>query len=190
MSDDRSVHVQQTFLSLGDEFFLQYLISADTRFRGNQILSRLFSMGHSLELYLKAALTTTDGAPPTGHNVPEMLRRVDPSLLLAAEELEAGEKLFSPEVSNVDLGLWMQHAEALELYQAEYFVTDLKYYLRKDQRVIFPARMSLAAVNTRYLGLVGNLRRRIPHRTGHHDSELIELAAHLGFEPNPALNVV
>jgi len=183
-------HVQQTFLALGDEFLIQYFLSAHKDFRGNQILSRLFSMGHSLELYAKAALVLHDGAPPTGHDVPALIAQFDRSLILTPDEIAAGEALFSSDVSNVDLGLWLKHEEAMELYQAQYFLKDLKYYLTKDGKIIFPARKSLRPINGRYLELVKKLRLSMKYRDSEHDRILVDLVARLGFEVNPALQLV
>src|SRR5688572_28151907 len=112
MTADRVRHVQQTFLSLGDEFLIQYFLCAHKEFRRNQILSRLFSMGHSLELYSKAALVSPQGVPPTGHDVPALIATHDPALTLSREEIAAGESLFGATVTNVDLGLWLRHEEA------------------------------------------------------------------------------
>ncbi len=190
MNEERIQHIQQTFLALGDEFLIQYFLCAHKEFRGNQILSRLFSMGHSLELYLKAALVSAEGIPPHGHDMPELLRKHDPSLMLSEEELAAGAALFGPDVSNIDLGLWLKHEEALELYQAQYFLKDLKYYLTKNNKVLFPARKSLRPVNMRYLKLVRNLRQSIKYRDPKHDQSLVDLVGHLGFEVNPALHVM
>ncbi len=69
-------------------------------------------MGHSLELYAKAALVDASGAAPRGHDVPSLLARHDPMLALTADEVAAGESLFHGNVTNVDLGMWMMHAEA------------------------------------------------------------------------------
>jgi hypothetical protein len=78
----------------------------------------------------------------------------------------------------------------MELYQAEYFLKDLKYYLTKDRQVIFPARMSLKPVNGRYLDLAKKLRTPMKYRDGEHDRALVDLVGRLGFEVNPALQVV
>jgi len=136
MIDERMQHDQQTFLALGDEFLIQYILCAHKDFRDNQILSRLFSMGNSLELYAKAALVSPLGVPPTGHDVPGLIAKYDPTLALSSDEIAAGETLFGSDVSNVDLGLWLKHEEAMEMYQALYFLKDLKYYLTKDGKVI------------------------------------------------------
>jgi len=190
VTEERAKHVQQTLLSLGDEFLVQYFLCAHSGFRGNQILARLFSMGHSLELYAKSALVSTDGVAPHGHNVPELIKRCEASLALTPEEIAAGEALFGPNVTNIDLGLWLQHDEAMELYQAEHFVVDLKYYLTKEHRVLFPARKSLLPVNRRYLAVVRTLRLSLRHRDHEHDRALVALVEQLGFEVNPALDVV
>lgn len=187
---DQARHIQETFLALGDEFLVQYFLSAHLQFRNSQILSRLFSMGHSLELYLKAALTSPNGSAPTGHRIPDLLAQFDASLELTEEEAAAGRALFSPDTKNVDLGLWFEHQAAMELYQAQHFVTDLKYYLKKDHSVIFPARMSLLPVNHRYLKLVQRLRAAVPFRAPDQDHELVRLIGCLGFESNPALSVL
>ncbi len=183
-------HVQQTFLALGDEFLIQYFICAHKEFRGNQILSRLFSIGHSLEVYAKAALVSIDGVPPTGHDVPAVIAQFDPTLTLTADEIAAGEALFESDVNNVDLGLWLNHDEAMELYQAQYFLMNLKYYLANDGRIIYPARKSLRPVNGRYLELVRKLRLSLKYRDNEHDRVLVDLIARLGFEVNPALQLV
>ena len=183
-------HVQQTFLGLADEFLVQYFLCAHKDFRGNQILSRLFSMGHSLELYAKAALASNDGVPPTGHDVPTLIAQFDPTLSLTADEIAAGEALFSSNVNNVDLGLWFNHDEAMELYQAQYFLKDLKYYFAKDGKIIYPAKKTLRPVNGRYLALVRTLRLSLEYRNAEHDSALVDLIGRLGFEVNPALQVV
>jgi HEPN domain-containing protein len=190
MTAERMQHVQQTFLTLGDEFLIQYFLCAHKGFRGNQILSRLFSMGHSLELYAKAALVSHDGVPPTGHDVPTLIAQYDPALILTPDEVAAGEALFSSDVSNVDLGLWLKHEEAMELYQAQYFLKDLKYYLTKDGKIIFPARKSLRPINGRYLELVKKLRLSIKYRDSEDDRILVDLVGRLGFEVNPALQLV
>lgn len=190
MNEERIQHIQQTFLALGDEFLIQYFLCAHNEFRGNQILSRLFSMGHSLELYLKAVLVSANGLPPHGHDIPELLKKYDPSLMLSEEEMAAGAALFGPHISNIDLGLWLKYEEALELYQAQYFLKDLKYYLTKDNQVLFPARKSLKPVNMRYLALVRNLRNSIKYKDPKHDQSLVELVRHLGFEVNPALHIM
>jgi hypothetical protein len=190
MTLDRKKHVQQTFLVTADEFLIQYFLCAHKEFRANQILSRLFSMGHSLELYAKAALVSDDGVPPFGHNIPTLIAQCDPSLTLTADEIASGEALFNSNVHNVDLGLWMAHDEAMELYQAEYFLTDLKYYLAKDGNIIYPARKSLRPVNGRYLEIVRKLRSSLAYRDSEHDRVLIDLVGRLGFEINPALQVV
>lgn len=189
-ADERMQHVQQTFLALGDEFLVQYFLCAHKDFRESQILSRLFSMGHSLELYAKAALVSPEGVPPTGHDVPGLIAQFDPALELTTNEVAAGEALFGSAVSNVDLGLWMEHLEAMELYQAQYFLKDLKYYLTKDGKVIFPARISLNPINGRYLELVKKLRASMKYRDSEHDAVLVDLVGRLGFEVNPALQVV
>jgi hypothetical protein len=183
-------HVQQTFLALGDEFLIQYFICAHKDFRGNQILSRLFSMGHSLEVYAKAALVSSAGVPPTGHDVPSLIAQYDPTLALSPEEVAVGEALFGSKATDIDLGLWSMHQEAMELYQAEYFLKDLKYYLTTDREIIFPARMSLKPVNGRYLDLAKNLRTSMKYRDSEHDRVLVDLVGRLGFEVNPALQVV
>lgn len=190
MTEARAKHVQQTFLSLGDEFLVQYFLCAHSGFRGNQILSRLFSMGHSLELYAKARLVSDAGVPPHGHNIPELVKRCDPSLALTPEEIAAGEALFGANVTNVDLGLWFAHDDAMELYQAEHFVVDLKYYITKQNCVLFPARKSLQPVNSRYLQVVRSLRLSLRYRDREHDQRLVALVEQLGFERNPALDVV
>lgn len=190
MITEKVKHTQQTLLALGDEFLVQYFLCAHREFLQNQILSRLFSMGHSLELYVKAALVDASGVAPQGHDVPSLLVKHDPTLALTAEEVAAGESLFDSDVANVDLKVWVKHAEALELYQAEYFLRDLKYYFNKDGRIIYPARRSLAQVNSRYLRIVRKLRQDIPHRDRYHDQALVTLIGHLGFEVNPALQVV
>lgn len=147
-------------------------------------------MGHSLELYAKAALVSPDGVPPTGHDVPKLIAQFDPALGLTADEVAAGEALFSPNVKNVELGLWMQYQEAMELYQAQYFLKDLKYYLTKNGKVIFPVRMSLEQINSRYLKIVKDLRASMKYRDSEHDRVLIELVAKIGFDINPALQVI
>ena len=190
MTTEDMQHVQQTFLALGDEFLIQYFLCAYVQFKENQILSRLFSMGHSLELYAKAALVSPDGVPPTGHDVPKLIAQFDPALGLTADEVAAGEALFSPNVTNVELGLWMQYQEAMELYQAQYFLKDLKYYLTKNGKVIFPVRMSLEQINSRYLKIVKDLRASMKYRDSEHDRVLIELVAKIGFDINPALQVI
>ena len=190
MADDKMRLVQRVFLGLGDEFLIQYFLCAHKDFRANQILSRLFSMGHSLELYAKAALVSNDGVAPTGHDVPALIAHFDPALSLTTDEIAAGEALFSSDVSNVDLGLLQQHEEAMELYQAEYFLKDLKYYLTKDATIIYPARKSLRPVNNRYLDVVKKLRLSMKHRDTEGDRTLVDLVARLGFQVNPALQVV
>jgi hypothetical protein len=182
--------IQQTFLALGDEFLIQYFICAHKAFRENQVLSRLFSMGHSLELYAKAVLVSAEGIPPTGHNVPALILQCDPALALTTEEVAAGETLFAADVKNFDLGLYFKREEAMELYQAEYFLKDLKYYLTKDGKVIFPARVSLRPVNFRYLELANKLRGMMKHRDAQHDRALVDLVGELSFGENPALRVV
>ncbi len=109
MTSQRKKHVQQTLLSLGDEFLVQYCLCAHRGFHANQILSRLFSMGHSLELYAKAALVSPDGAPPHGHDVPALISQFDASLALTEDEISSGETLFRPDAANIDLGLWEKH---------------------------------------------------------------------------------
>jgi hypothetical protein len=190
MNADRMKHVQQTFLVVADEFLIQYFLCAHKEFRSNQILSRLFSMGHSLELYAKAALVSADGVAPTGHDVPTLLRQCDPTLTLTDDEITAGESLFRSDVNNVDLGVWDKHNEAMELYQAQYFLMDLKYYMGKDGSIIYPARKSLRPVNGRYLELVKKLRSSLKYRDLEHDRMLAGLVGQLGFEVNPALQVV
>lgn len=190
MSEQKIQHTQQTFVSLGDEYLVQYFLCAHKAFRKNQILSRLFSMGHSLELYVKAALVSSDGVPPNGHNVPELINKFDSSLSLTAEEIKTGESLFGTNVTNIELQAWYEHEEAMELYQAQRFLQDLKYYLYKDGQIIFPARKSLKPINTRYLELVKTLRSSIKYRQSEQDQELVELVEHLGFENNPALQVL
>jgi HEPN domain-containing protein len=190
MNTEGTQHVQETFLALGDEFLVQYFLCADRRFRQNQMLSRLFSMGHSLELYLKAALAAQKGVPPVGHDIPALILQFDPSMALSTEEVATGQALFASDVRNFDIGLQMRHEEALELYQAQYFVRDLKYYLTRDQRVIFPVRHSLKPVNWRYLDLAKRLRASIKLRHPEQDRKLVELVDQLGFEINPALSVV
>jgi hypothetical protein len=186
ISDRR--HVQQTFLALGDEFLIQYFLCAHRGFRGDQGLSRLFSMGHSLELYAKAALVSADIVPPTNHDVPDLIAQCDPTLALSSEEVAAGEALFRSDVRNVDLGLWTKHQEAMELYQAQ--LKDLKYYLTKDWKTIYPARSSLKPVNYRYLDTVRALRTFVQYRARENDRVLVDLVGQLGFEENPALHVV
>ncbi len=183
-------HVQQAFLALGDEFLIQYFLCAHNHFRGNQILSRLFSMGHSLELYAKAALVSPQGVPPTGHDVPSLIAQYDPALGLTTDEVAAGEKLFGSDVRNVDLGLWLKYEEAMELYQAQYFLKDLKYYLSRDGKIIFPARKSLKPINGRYLEIVKNLRASMKYQGNEYDRVLVDLISQLRFETNPALQVV
>jgi hypothetical protein len=190
MSASAMQHVQETFLALGDEFLIQYFLCADRRFRDNQMLSRLFSMGHSLELYLKGALVSHAGVLPTGHDISTLILKFDPSLALSQEELAAGRALFAPDVANFDIGLQMKHEEAMELYQAQYFLRDLKYYLDLGRRVIYPVRISLKAVNWRYLELVKRLRLSMPYRNPRQDEVVVRLVGQLGFEMNPALKVV
>lgn len=190
MPDQQIQHVQQTFVSLGDEYLIQYFLCAHKEFRANQILSRLFSMGHSLELYVKAALVSSEGTPPSDHNVPELIKKFDPQLALTHEEIAVGQSLFGTNVSNIDLGVWLQHEEAMELYQAQFFLKDLKYYLYKDGRIIFPARKSLRPINGRYLGIVKTLRASIKCRQSEQDKTLIDLVGRLGFQQNPAFLVV
>jgi hypothetical protein len=190
MNRDLVQHSQQTLLSLGDEFLIQYFLCAHAEFRRNQILSRLFSMGHSLELYAKAALVSAAGTPPHGHDIPNLIKAHDPSLLLSQDEITAGEALFRPDVTKVDLGLWLKHEEALELYLAEYYVKDLKYYITRKGETLCPAIKSLRPVNMRYLQLVRSLRQSIKYKEPSQDQMLVELIDHLGFETNPALFVV
>jgi HEPN domain-containing protein len=190
MTTESMQHVQQTFLALGDEFLIQYFLCAHKDFRGNQILSRLFSMGHSLELYAKAALVSPEGIPPTGHDVPSLIAQYDPALGLTTDEVAAGEALFASDVRNVDLGLWLKHEEAMELYQAQYFLKDLKYYLTKEGKIIFPARKSLRPINGKYPELVKSLRVSMKYRDNEHDRVLVDLVGQLRFEVNPALQVV
>jgi hypothetical protein len=147
-------------------------------------------MGHSLELYAKAALVSPEGIPPMGHDVSGLIAQYDPALGLTAEEVAAGESLFGSDVGNVDLGLWLKHEEAMEVYQSQYFLKQLKYYLTKDGKVIFPARKSLKPINGRYLELVKNLRTSMKYRDNEHDRVLVDLTGRLGFEVNPALQVV
>lgn len=190
MSAEQARHIQQTFLALGDEFLVQYFICAHNEFRESQILSRLFSMGHSLELYLKAALVSPDGIPPHGHDIPGLLARFNAALSLTPEEVVAGKALFGPDVRNIDLGLWLQHEEAMELYQAQYFVKDLKYYITKDHNVLFPARKSLRPINMRFLNIVRSLRESMQHLNPTQDQTLTALVGRLGFPVNPASYVV
>jgi HEPN domain-containing protein len=89
MNLDRKKRVQQTFLVLADEFLIQYFLCAHKEFRANQILSRLFSMGHSLELYAKAALVSDDGIPPIGHDIPTLIAQCDTSLTFNADEISS-----------------------------------------------------------------------------------------------------
>ena len=84
----------------------------------------------------------------------------------------------------------MQYQEAMELYQAQYFLKDLKYYLTKNGKVIFPVRMSLEQINSRYLKIVKDLRASMKYRDSEHDRVLIELVAKIGFDINPALQVI
>lgn len=186
ISEEKIRLVQQTLLSLGDEFLSQYFLCAHKEFRGSQILSRLFAMGHSLELYLKAALVNKEGVPPHGHDISSFIEKYDRRLGLSEEELEAGKTLFSPTLKNFDIGLYEKHRDALELYQAIYFVTDLKYYLTKDQKIIFPVRYSLKPLNMRYLEVVRQIRNSIEFKDIEIDKQLVDLIAHLGFEFNPA----
>jgi len=146
-------------------------------------------MGHSLELYAKAALVSPDGAPPHGHDVPALISQFDESLTLTTDEVSAGETLFRPDAANIDLGLWEKHGEAMELYQAMYFLKDLKYYIAKDGNIIFPVRKSLKPINIRYLEMVARLRLSLEHRDSRVDEELLGLVAQLGFKENP-LNAV
>lgn len=190
MTADKMKHVQQTFLGLGDEFLVQYFLCSHQGFRDSQILSRLFAMGHSLELYAKAVLVSPEGIPPMGHDVPSLLARCTPALALTPEEIVAGESLFASDVVNVDLGVWLAHEEAMELYQAQYFLKDLKYLLTQEGDVIFPARKSLMPVNGRYLELARELRASMQHRDTVHDRALVNLVGLLGFEENPALRVI
>ena len=183
-------HTQQTFLLLGDEFLVQYFLTAHKDFRQSQILSRLFSMGHSLELYAKAALVSPNGAAPKGHDVSVLISQFDHKLALTDEEIEAGKSLFDTGVKNVDLGTWTTHQEAMELYQAQFFLKDLKYYTNKEGNIIYPARMSLKPINERFLCIVKALRTSLEHREEKHDQDLIHLIGLLGFEENPALRVI
>lgn len=188
--EERIQHVQQTLIGLGDEFLTQYFLSADNRFRGNQILSRLFSMGHSLELYAKAALVSADGKFPHHHDVAALIVQFDPLLALSDDEIAAGKALYAPDVTNFDIGLQLKHAEALELYLAQYFLKDLKYYFAKNGKIIFPVKHSLRSVNWKYLDLVRRLRLSVNRRRPEQDRELVALIEQLGFEVNPALRVV
>ncbi|MEY9861545.1 HEPN domain-containing protein [Catenulispora sp. GAS73] len=179
-------HVQQTFLQIGDEFLLQYLLCAHNQLKGKLVTSRLFSMGHSLEVYLKAALINDDGKTPKGHDVPALIEQFDASLSLNAEEQAVGDALFSPALSNFDLTLFEQHREALELYQAERFLRDLKYSLNLDNEALHPVHVSLQPINLRYLSMVHQLRSSIEAKTERHDRELREAISAIGFDVNPA----
>ena len=119
---ERMPHVQQTFLQLGDEFLIQYFICAHKAFRSNQILSRLFSMGHSLELYAKAALVSSAGFYPVGHDVASLIAQYDATLALSPEEVAAGEALFGSELTTIDLGFLSMHQLAMELYVRRVFL--------------------------------------------------------------------
>ena len=125
-----------------------------------------------------------------GHDVPGLIAQFDPTLVLSPEEITAGETLFSSDMKNADLGLWMKHQEAMELYQSQYLLKDLKYYLTKDRKVIYPVRMSLKPVNGRYLELAKKLRASMKYRDSEHDRVLVDLVGRLGFQVNPALQVV
>lgn len=64
--DAKTYDRQLSYLNLADEFLLQYLACGSKGLREKLILSRLFSMGHSLELYAKAVLLNSGpSAPPT-----------------------------------------------------------------------------------------------------------------------------
>lgn len=189
MDAGKKRHSQQTLLTLGDEFLIQYFITAQLEFRGNQILSRLFSMGHSLELYVKAALLNHNKLM-AGHDVPALIAEYDNILSLSQEEVSVGEQLYTTALKNFDLGLFQKHQEALELYQAQYFLKDLKYYITKDQTFIFPVRVSLLPINKRYLNIVKILRQSIEEKSPDQNTDLVALVGKLGFENNPAELVI
>lgn len=154
-----ATHASDSLYQMADEFLLIYLQAS----HWTLFTSRLFVMGHTLELYAKAVLASSGQGGYFGHEVPDLLARIDPALCLAPAEVARAEQLYAPDVINFDLGLALGHEEMLELYQAQYFLMDLKYYLDRQQQPIYPARSSLTPINARFVELARDLRSRVPH---------------------------
>ncbi len=157
-------HTQQTLLRMADEFLLQYLLTK--HLRKEIICSRLFIMGHCLELYCKSAHALKKPIEHlTKHNVQELLAELDPLLILTFEEQQAGDKLFSQNVNNFELGLYEKHKQALEIYVAINFLKDLKYYIERDGNIIFPVIVSTIPVNMRFIKIINSIREKLPRHS-------------------------
>jgi hypothetical protein len=152
--------IQDSFIRIADEFFILYLNSS--KVNGYCYSSRLFIMGHCLELFIKANIANIKPINKiTSHNVAKYLEEIDSSLLLREEVIKAGQTLFSYNTCNFDIGLHDLYHEDLEIYLCLYKLTDLKYYMDKDGKVLFPCIPNTRQLNSKYLALVGNLRNRI-----------------------------
>ena len=151
---------------MADEFLLQYL---HCRFANKFLVtSRLFSMGHSLELYSKSALLNHYDycdLKPT-HNIGEFLRELDPSLSTQADVIRAGKKLFSGDTKSFDLELYETHKEALEVYLACEHLRDLKYLVTKNGNLLFPVTVSTVPYNQHFLAIVKAVRGSVASPPG------------------------
>jgi len=171
MGDEKRRKANQvTLLMIADEFLIQYL--STNQFRNVLPRSRLFGLGHCLELYLKSYLASTkDMSQLITHDLQKLIEMVVPSLTLTEEEIEAGKELFSPVISNFDLGLYEKHKPALELYVTINFLKDLKYYVGRNGEVLFPAIVSTMPINPRFIDIIREVRKKIPS-IKHLDEEL------------------
>ena len=163
MTQTQQHHID-IFVSLGDEFLMQYLIGACA----NRLMtSRTFLMGHTIELYTKACLVRPDGTFTQGHEIERLLSAAGHTNLFTNEEEVAYSQLCSETITNFDMGLHDKHRQSLELMQAVRLAKDLKYYLNRSNKPVFPVRSSLLPINDRFITLAHNLRKQAPTADTH-----------------------
>jgi hypothetical protein len=154
-------HIQRKLLAMADEFLLQYL---HCRFANKLVFtSRLFSMGHSLELYTKSALLNhREYSELTTHSTGDFLEELDSRLAVRDEVAQAGQKLFAGNIKNFDLGLYETYKEELEVYLAVEHLIDLKYMITKKGGLLFPVTISTVPFNQHFLATVKTVRGLTP----------------------------
>ena len=111
--------IKETFFGLADEFFSVYMISS--KINGYCYTSRLFIMGHALELYIKCILVDEYKLEYLlTHKIFKYVNEIDSNFSLSSNVINAGKSLFSEETNNFRLELFDKHREDLELYLIYY----------------------------------------------------------------------
>ena len=162
-------HEWDSFLPAADEWIINYSLICPE----GLISVKLFSIGHALELYLKAANTKIDGdinkAINFRHDLPGLLydcKKKDPAFLPGYELRQSvlDQDLLQGEVySNLDKDDRKHFLENQELYVVTKYLADLKYYGAPLKKVKGASFLAMTPLNLQWAELFKELRAYLGH---------------------------